>query len=420
VRIFSLIFPIILFLLFEVAIPIHAQSSDSLSLEKAIDLALKKNELIAVSEIEKQENESHLTDVQSTRLPFFFLRSHYLYAPANGYSEVVTNGGEYGLQLTTALPLFDAGIRSNTIHQATNSVERSSVELKKSKTEVTYNVRTAYCEIIRAENELTIRKETVQRLQDYVSFLAQLQESGSINASDVMKARVEFNDANIDVKTAEQSLLKGKMALNRLTGNPINQQFEITFGGVGDTASIPQFSVDDAPDLLLLKHDKISAGDDIAIAKAERYPTVSFAGDIGWLGVTANEYRENFGYSIFLNLDLPLWSWGGIDARIQQKELSQQLIDKQMEIQKRDLELQWNTTISDIKYARSALGEYSRNIGEAEKNYLLAKSRFAGGSGSNLEVLDAQRLLVEIKLKYNETLAQLNSSFACALKLSGQ
>jgi outer membrane protein TolC len=397
VRFFLVVIPAILSFLLT-GVTFATAQTDSLSLQKAIDLALKQNQLVTLGEIQMQQNESRLTEVQSARLPFFFLRSHYLYAPENGYSEVVTNGGEYGLQLTTAIPLFDAGVRTATIHQVSNSIERSSLELKKSKIDLTYEVRSAYYEIMRSGNELQIRKETVQRLQDYISFLNQLQQGGNLNASDLMKARVELNNAAIDVESAQQTHLKGRMVLNKLMGNPINQDFEIVSSEVGDTTSLPRFSVDNHPDLLLLRHDRISAEDDISIAKAERLPTVSFAGDVGWLGITPNEYRENFGYSIFLNLDLPLWSWGGIDARIQQKELSQQLIDKQMEIQRRDLELQWNTVISDIKYEQSVLGAYARNITEAEKNYLLAKSRFAGGSGSNLEALDAQRLLVEIKL----------------------
>ncbi|MFI5253076.1 MAG: TolC family protein [Bacteroidota bacterium] len=394
--------------------------TDSVTLQQAISLAWQNNQVVSISEIEKQQNEIHLKEVQALRYPPFFIRSHYLYAPDNGYSDVVTNGGEYGFQLTTGIPLYDAGIRSTLTHQVSNAIERSSIVVQKSKIDLSFEVRSAYYEIVRARNELQIRRETKQRLDDYSAFLEQLHQGGSVNTNDVLKSRVELNNAIIEVDNATNTLAKDKMALNKLIGKPIKLDIEIAFASVGDTTSLPQFSVENTPDVLLLKREKISAEDDITLAKAERLPTVSVSGDVGWLGVTPSEYRQNFGYSIFLNLDFPIWSWGGIDTRIQQKELSNQIIDKQIELQRRDLELQWNTTITDIQYARNALGGYARNIVEAEKNYLLAKSRFAGGSGSNLEVLDAQRLLVEIKLDYNKTLMELNSSFTTALKLSGQ
>ncbi len=393
---------------------------DTVSLQQAIESALKKNQLIAIADIEIRQNESHLQEVQSTKFPQLLLRSHYVYTPENGYSDVVTNGGEYGLQLTTGIPLYDGGTRTTVIHQASIAVDRSSVELQKSKVDLTYEVRSAYYEIVRAGNELRIRAETKQRLQDYVSFLTQLQQGGNVNASDVMKARVELNNAATDAENARQTVVNAKMSLNRLTGNPIGRNFETVSNIMNDTSSMPQFSVENSPSVLLLQHDKQSSEDDLSIAKNERLPTLSVAGDVGWLGVLPTEYRQNLGYSVSLSLDLPLWSWGAIENRIQQKTLSGELIDRQIEMEKRDLELQWCTTLNDIAYARSALNAYASNIGEAEKNYLLAKSRFAGGSGSNLEVLDAQRLLVETKLNYNNSLFQLNSSIARALKLSGQ
>ncbi|MGA2623095.1 MAG: TolC family protein [Bacteroidota bacterium] len=393
---------------------------DTISLQQAIESALTKNQLVAIADIEVRQNESHLQEVQSTKFPQLLLRSHYLYTPENGYSEVVTNGGEYGLQLTTGIPLYDGGTRTTVIHQASIAVDRSTIELQKSKVDLSYEVRSAYYEIVRAGNELQIRTETKQRLQDYVSFLAQLQRGGSVNASDVMKARVELNNATTDAENARQSVVNAKMSLNRLAGNPIERNFEIVSGTMSDTSSMPQFAVENSPSVQLLQHDKASSEDDLSIARNERLPTLSVAGDVGWLGVLPTEYRQNIGYSVSLSLDLPLWSWGAIENRIQQKTLSREHIDKQIELEKRDLELQWYTNLNDIAYARNALSAYASNIGEAEKNYLLAKSRFAGGSGSNLEVLDAQRLLVEIKLNYNHSLFQLNSAIARALKLSGQ
>ena len=394
--------------------------TDSISLEQAIGMALTKNQTVSISDVEVRQSESHLREVQSTKLPYIFLRSHYLYAPENGYNEIVTNGGEYGLQMTTGIPLYDGGIRSATIHQAANAIDRSTTQLQKTKTDLTFDVRSAYYEILRAESELRIRDETVQRLGDYLSFIAQLQEGGSGNAGDVMKARVEFNTSVIDQQNSRQAVRKAKMVLNKLIGNAIDSDIEIASTNTTDTSSILQFSIDDNPSVKVLNHDKLSADDDLTIAKGERLPTLAIAGDVGLLGVHPSEYRNNFGYSVFLSLDLPLWSWGGINNRIQQKELSREHLDREIDVQKRDLELQWNTTISDIQYSRSALASYSRNIDEAEKNYLLAKSLFAGGSGSNLEVLDAQRLIVEIKLDYNNALFQLNSSLATALKLSGK
>ncbi|TLY31031.1 MAG: TolC family protein, partial [Ignavibacteria bacterium] len=138
------------------------------------------------------------------------------------------------------------------------------------------------------------------------------------------------------------------------------------------------------------------------------------------LGIHPHEFRDDVGYSVFLSLDLPIFSWGAINDRIEQRVFDRDQLDAQLELQRRGLETEWRNTLGDVELARKSLVSYRANITEAEKNYLSAKSRFAGGSGSNLEVLDSQRLLEEVKLNFNSTLFQLRASLAGLLKLSGK
>jgi outer membrane protein TolC len=283
-----------------------------------------------------------------------------------------------------------------------------------------FDVRTSYYELARALDEVRIREETTQRLEDYVSFLTRMQLGGNASSSDVLKAQVELNEARSDFESARQAVRKDEMALNKVVGNPVEQEITVSRISSADTSTIPLFAVEENFSLRMLQHDAISANDELNIARSERLPILEFAGDAGFLGVEPGEYKNNLGFSVFLALELPLFSWGGIENRIEQKEISRQQIDKQIELQRRDLETQWRTALSDIAYDRHALGSYAANIDNAEKNYLLAKSRFAGGSGSNLDVLDAERLLVQAKLKYNDTFFALNTSLATALKLCGR
>jgi outer membrane protein TolC len=390
------------------------------SLQQAIDLALLRNPVVAVADLDVRQSESRLRELESTRYPRLSLRSHYLYTPATGYNEVVTNGGEYGLQVGASVPLYDGGNRGATIHEASNGIDHSRLGLEKSKSDLMFDVRTSYYELARALDEVRIREETTQRLEDYVSFLTRMQLGGNASSSDVLKAQVELNEARSDFESARQAVRKDEMALNKVVGNPVEQEITVSRISSADTSTIPLFAVEENFSLRMLQHDAISANDELNIARSERLPILEFAGDAGFLGVEPGEYKNNLGFSVFLALELPLFSWGGIENRIEQKEISRQQIDKQIELQRRDLETQWRTALSDIAYDRHALGSYAANIDNAEKNYLLAKSRFAGGSGSNLDVLDAERLLVQAKLKYNDTFFALNTSLATALKLCGR
>jgi outer membrane protein TolC len=406
-------------LVISIALPVYSQV-DTISLQEALNVAQKNNPTIKIAEIGIKQDESRLHEVTSTRYPALAFRSHYLYTPETGYNEAVTNGGEYGVQLTTGVPLFDGGMRGALIDQSTNEIAKSEVGLHKSSNDLSFAVRIQYYETLRAEEELVIRGETVTRLRDYLTFVNQLRLGGNATESDRLKTQVDLNNSMIAADGALQAVQKSKRLLVNLLGRPLNQEIEVRAIDPGDTSTTPVFAPEENPEVQLLNRERASAGYGITIAKGERLPSLTLAGDVGALGIHPNELHHDLGYSIFLSLDVPIFSWGAIGDRIEQKELAMEQIDAQLLLQQRALEVEWRNAVSDLELARQNLARFLGNIAEAEKNYLSAKSRFAGGSGSNLEVLDAHRLWVETKLNYSSTLFGYRSSLAELYRLSGK
>jgi outer membrane protein TolC len=155
------------------------------------------------------------------------------------------------------------------------------------------------------------------------------------------------------------------------------------------------------------------------MAKRERLPTLSITGDVGALGIKPNDFRNNLGYSVLLSFDFPIFAWGGIKNRIRQKEYDFKRVHLQLELEQREIETEWYETMNDVRQFEKNLADYARNIEAARNNFLSAKSRFLGGTGSNLEVLDAQRLLLEATLNLNNTYFQLRTATANLIRLNG-
>jgi len=247
-----------------------------------------------------------------------------------------------------------------------------------------------------------------------------LQRGGIASQSDVLKSRVDLNNETIALENARRDLEEAKIQLTTVIGRPISAGVEVSSILPEDSLAMPEFSVGENADYQLLKHDETSASYDVNIAKSERYPTFSVEGDAGVLGVKPREFHQDKGYSVLLDIELPLYTWGAIGDRIEQKEYAQEQARTQTDLARRDIESQWRIAIGDLDQARRNLAAYAANSGDAEQNYLSAKSRFAGGSGSNLEVLEAHRLLVETSLNENTTLFQIRSLEANLLRLAGR
>ncbi len=399
--------------------PVYSQS-DTLSLTQAISLARTNNPGVRASEIGVRQSASHVNELKASRLPPLLFHTHFLHSPGSGYNEAVTNGGEYGVQLSSSIPLYDGGARGALIDQSLNSVENSTLNLHKSESEVVFAVRVAYYDILRAQEEFRTRDETVARLEDYRMLVDHLRLGGSANSSDVLKADVDLNNAKIARDQSERSIRKLRFSLSSAIGIPARDWIELPPPPDEDSVALGSATFEKNYELQMLERDRASALFDVDVAKAERLPVLSVTGDVGALGVHPSEIHDDFGYSLFLSLDFPLFNWGAISERVEQKELAREEQAAQAKARRSEVEAEWNMTVNDLDAARNALAGYSVNMVRAEENYVTAKSRFAGGAGSNLEVLDAQRLLVETKLNYTGALFQLHFDRAALLKLSGQ
>jgi len=393
--------------------------TDTLTLAKAIETALVNNGNIKIAQREVVKNEYSLKETKTNLFPTIYGTAHYLFAPINLYSETVTNGGEYGLQVSTSYTIYDGDKNNDQINKATLNINKAELSTQKTKSDLKYDIRSIYIEINRLKSECNIRQKSDSIFTEYISLLKQLKLSGIASEGDILKAEVEFNNNNILFSTLKQNIIKLKYALNNIIGVKIDKQFEVTEPNEIDSLNNESNPIDNITDIKLTQKEIELSNYDIQIAKKEKLPTVNLNGDFGFLGIYPKEYLHNAGFSAAISLSIPLFDWGAIDSRINQSEISRAQNEIKLDVQKRELNTAILSFQNDINLAKENIVKYSSNISLAINNYNNAKLRFKGGVGSNLEVLDAHQLIVESEINFNNAIAQLRSAKFNLLKIYG-
>ena len=396
----------------------YAQT-DSLALSKAIEIALKNNQNITLSNQEIEKSKYALKEAKSNLFPSIYGTSHYIYAPENGYDPVVTNGGEYGLQISANYALFDGGIRSALINKANVNIKGKNLSLQQTKSEIRYLVRAVYFEISAAKNELNAQRNGVTELTNYLQLLEQLKAGGVATESDVLKAKVDLNNLLITLETSKQKIEKLTFDMNNLLGRRIDEPLNIYEYNPADTTTNLNSTANKMIDLELVQNEAKASGYDINIAKGGKLPQLSITGDAGVLGVKPNNIKQDAGYSLFLSFSLPLFTWGGIESRIQQAEITQKQALTKVALTDRSLQTQRLSILSEIELAKKNMKNYQSSIKTAQENYLSSEARFKGGSGTNLDVLDAHRLVIQAESDYNNAVLQYQTASASLLRLYG-
>jgi len=337
-----------------------------------------------------------------------------------GYDPALSNGGQVTGQVIVQQSLYDGGIRGLKSDQLSLDIDRLAKEKRIAERDLVFSVKQTFIETLRAEQEIILQEESVRQLSEYLEIVRRLSKAGSAAYTDVLKTELQLSNAQLSYQKAAEEFAVAKYALAELIGTPLDTTFNIV-GSLRDAAhrqtdsSSFSLSADSSPNLemsaasLALKRSLL----DVELTQHENYPTVLLMGDAGLvtsgdnLRLPRDERANMFGFSFGVALEIPLVNWGATDLRVQQKQLDADNLRLQSDLVQRSMSTESRKTRVQIIKQRERLYVIQNNITSAEDNFLLTKSKYAGGGTLSLEVLSAQQLLTDIKLSELQTLADI-------------
>ena len=316
--------------------------------------------------------------------------------------------------------LYDGGIRGLKSDQLSIDINRLAKEKRIAERDLVFSVKQAFVETLRSEQEIVLQEESVRQLKDYLDIVRRLSKVGSAAYTDVLKTELQLSNAQLSYQKAAEEFAIAKYSLAELIGASL----DTTFGIVGSLNDTTHTETDSS--LLNVNPDSLSSLEmsaaslafkrgllDVELTQHENYPTVLFVGDAGLLTSGDNlrlprdERANMFGFSVGIALEIPLVNWGATDLRVQQKQLDADNLRLQSELLQRSITAESRKTRLQIMKQRERLRFIQNNLKSAEDNFLLTKSKYAGGGALSLEVLSAQQLLTDIKLSELQTLADI-------------
>jgi outer membrane protein TolC len=379
-----------------------------LTLERAIQIAQVANASLPVAALDLQISDQVRREAEAVRRVQLALTGDFIFAPPNGYDPVVTNAGEERFQLSGAKLLYDGGAAAAGIRQAGAQRGAAAARYRQAVRDVEYEVRIRFAELLAAGREIGARTEGLERLRGYESLLESRQRAGQAVAADLLRTRVEITSADADLIDAETRQDTARMALNHLMGRdpgmPVNPEALPPPPPVTETSSAPWQSV---PEIEAARRTAEAASAALDIARAEKKPHLTLFADAGLWGsdtshavppdyaathpgaTFGDRLRRDLGYSLTLDFSLPLTGFGAIRARIAEAELKVQQARQSQHATETEAAFEWGLARRVMERAYRQYRLLTGAEPQARDAYLEAESRYRGGAGSSLEVLDA-------------------------------
>jgi len=399
------------------------------------------SDALALARANNPQLRSTITDVGVARedrvqtraalLPAVNYSTQYLYTEGNGTPTgvyIANNAVHEYLSQGNAHEVLNLGpgqIAAYRRSAAALALARAKQEIASRGLVVT--VVQAYYGLVVAQRKYADSQQAFSEAQRFLTITQQLENGGEVAHSDVIKAQLQFNDRQRDLRETNLNIDKTRLALAVL----LFPNFEENFTVVDDLRLAPVLpTFDEAakmgkqnnPDLRAAMSALEVADRDVQIAWSAHLPTLTLD---AWYGIDATHFAtytgqiQNLGYSASAMLTIPVWSWGATQSKVRQAQLKREQARVELTFAQRQLIANLRTFYADADAARSE-GETLRSSTDlAAESVRLTTLRYRAGEATVLEVVDAQNTLVLTRAAFDDAQVRYRVSLANLQTVTG-
>ena len=276
-----------------------------------------------------------------------------------------------------------------------------------------YQVELAYLAAQKAEADLAVALERAEIAREIVATVERRVDAARDPLMAGAKAQTVLADAEISVENARRISQSAKMRLASFWGGDTTFSVDMTAYGVAFAPS-PSLSTQLAsPELALAQAEAGRAAAVVGVerARAEQDPTIS--GGFRY-------FQETGEVALVVGVSIPLTFADQNDGAIARAYAETSRLRFEGEALRRNIEREANTARSQMDIAQAEVEAIdARLLPSAEQALAYAQQGYSAGGFSYLDVLDAQRLVVQARLQRNSALHSFHSARVALARLTG-
>lgn len=409
-----------------------AQQPTRITIEEAIQRVLRESDEVRIARAQIELTDAQVTTARAAGLPQARLASNYSQVLKNARAEIVGQSifGQnynYNSNVNLSQVLFQGG-RVFAGARAAGDARRAATE---SRTEVeatlAVSVQRAYLTAQLSRELLAIQRRNNELASERLTLVERLEEAGRAARFDVLRARVERANLQPALLQAENAVRLADIELQRILNLPSDVPIELV--SLLDSArlqSVAAVVTDDSAKNPLRASEEAARStydarrEGVRVARADFLPTVTAFFQTGFTALPSNNGvptvlgrtslafcpdpatatrvcqnngwfpDRNFGLQIAWPLFDGLRTKGNVDLAQAQVKIAQLQMDQERERVGVERAQAW----AEFHRASATYEAQRENAGQAEEAFRIAALRFERGLSTQLEVSDAQLLLL--------------------------
>ena len=377
---------------------------------------------------------------RSSLLPSVSYTTQYLGTQGNGISpsgRFITNDGvhvyrSWGVvhQEITPDTFLQSGYQRA---QAAEAAARARLEIAQRGLAVT--VTKNYYAFLTSQRKYATAQQSVQQAQRFLEITQQQENAGQGAHSDVVKAQIQYEQQRQAFQEATLDMENARLNLAVLLFPDFNENFTVV-DDLDSARALPPFpeiqSMAGRENPVLRAAQEALRGATLEIRGAKNALLPTLAIDANY-GIEANAFAlhstvaaapefgklPNLGYYIVGNFNLPIFDWGARRSKVRQAQTREEQARVELTQTQRVLLSNLYSYYNEAMTALAAVDALRRAADLAAESLRLVNLRYQAGESTVLEVVDAQKTLVDARNVYDDAQARYRVAIATLQTLTG-
>ena len=403
----------------------------TITLADALERARQNEPEFRAAQTEAAIARQDVVQARAALLPAVNYSTQYLYTQGNGTDVpryIANNAVHEYISQANAHEVLNVGPGSVAEYRrasAAAALARAKAEIAARGLVVT--VTQAYYGLIVAQRKYANAQLAATEGNSFLDKSQKLERGGEVAHSDVIKAQIQANDRDRELREAQLEMQKSRLELAVL----LFPKFEQDFTVVDDLRlASPLPSMQELEQLASKNNPELRAAL-AALDVARREVTVAWAGHLPtltmdyWYGIDANRFAtktdgvRNLGYSASAEILIPIWNWGATQSKVKQAQLRRTQAETELSFAQRQLVAKMRSFYTEAETARAELEKLRQSADLAAESLRLTNLRYQAGEATALEVVDAQTTLVQARNTYDDGEARYRIAIANLQTVTG-
>jgi outer membrane protein len=407
---------------------LQAQEKKLLTLDEAIELAIKNSNQLKISQAKIEEATAALKEAVEKKLPSASVSGSYLRVGAGNFdlkTKSNNSGGTpaespkiseamYGI-LNASLPIYAGGRIRYGIESSGYLEHAAKLDAEKDKDEVIQTTIEAFANLFKAKTAVRLVKENLLESQQRTKDLGNLEKNGLLARNDLLKAELQSSNVELNLLDAENNWQLANINMDLELGLPTSTELVLDTAGIAkknDNRVLDDYlllATTHRKDIAATTDRKKAAVTEVKSVSAEKYPSLQLTG--GYIAADVPKVFSvtnavNIGVGVSYNI-ASLWKTKAkvqqAEARVKQWVATEAMMDD-------SVRMQVNRNYFALISSRKKIEVYAKAVEQAQENYRIVKNKFDNSLATTTDLLDADVAQLQTTLSY--TLARADAFVA--------